>query len=189
MKYIPCNYDYIPKPLRFVSTSEQLSQVMAFRQQAYRQKYKGIVMTNHDRFDRHAHIIFADNEQGVVNSTARLVLDSEIGLPEDKLFPPLVDEYRRQGKQLMEIGRFIIADGNFCLLKKYYRAFYEVAKSSRVDYVVMIMRRKDLAFHQKLFGIDVLIDKVGENFGSDLDFMCAGWDVENTRPAFFKWIA
>ncbi|MGB1009354.1 MAG: N-acyl amino acid synthase FeeM domain-containing protein, partial [Thiolinea sp.] len=112
----------------------------------------------------------------------------EIGLPEDKLFPPLVKQYREEGKQLMEIGRFIIRDGDCSLLKKYYQAFYEIAKSSQVDYVVMIMRRKDLAFHKKLFGIDILIDAIGENFGSELTFMCAGWDVDNTRPAFFKWI-
>ncbi|MGB0849231.1 MAG: N-acyl amino acid synthase FeeM domain-containing protein [Thiolinea sp.] len=188
MQNINHDYAYIPRPLRFVSTGEQLERVMSFRREEYRKRYANIEMAGYDPFDRHSHIIFAEDKQGRINSTARLVLDSEIGLPEDKLFPPLVKQYREEGKQLMEIGRFIIRDGDCSLLKKYYQAFYEIAKSSQVDYVVMIMRRKDLAFHKKLFGIDILIDAIGENFGSELTFMCAGWDVDNTRPAFFKWI-
>ena len=189
MQKINHDYAFIPKPLRFVNSGEQLERVMHFRKEEYRKRYTRIQMASYDPFDRYAHIIFAADDHDCVNSTARLVLDSELGLPEDKLFPPLVDQYRKEGKQLMEIGRFIIRDNDRCLLKKYYQAFYEIAKSTQVDYVVMVMRRKDLAFHKKLFGIDVLVDAIGENFGSEHTFMCAGWNVANTRPAFFKWIA
>ncbi|MEZ5480477.1 MAG: hypothetical protein R3E95_24245, partial [Thiolinea sp.] len=162
---------------------------MDFRRTEYRKLYHNIEIASHDPFDRHAHILFAEDQHGEINSTARLVLDSEIGLPEDRLFPPLVDQYRQEGKRLMEIGRFIIRDGNMALLKKYYQAFYQVARSCDIDYVVIVMRHKDLEFHRKLFGIDVLVERLGESFGSQLTFMCAGWNLDNTRPAFFKWVA
>jgi hypothetical protein len=89
----------------------------------------------------------------------------------------------------MEIGRFIIYNGNLQLLKSYYRAFYDIASACRIDYLMLILRRKDLDFHRKLFGVDVLIEKVEENFGSHLDFMCVGWNLAKTRPSFFKWTA
>ena len=62
-----------------------------------------------------------------------------------------------------------------------------IAIAYEIDYIIVIMACKNLNFHRRLFGIDVLVGKMEENFGSDLNLMCFGLDLAKIRPSFFKW--
>ena len=118
----------IPNSLSLVNSLEQLKRVNQFRKQWYPKLYPNIALDN-DSFDDYARILFSEDNQGHVNSTARLVIDSKVGLPEDDLFPPEIEQYRQEGKKMMGIGRFIIEKGDLQLLKSYYLAFYPTRNS------------------------------------------------------------
>ena len=178
----------LPAPLKFAKSTHELSKVIEFRANGYRKIYPTVEIAKNDPFNEHAYVIYSSNDQDHVNSTGSIILDSKQGLPEDKLFPSTVNNYRRSGKKLMEIGRFFIGEKQH-LLKHYYKAVYEIALRKDVDIVLMIIRQKDIAFHQILMGADILSKDIGENFGSNFSFACIAWDIEKTKAKFNQWVA
>lgn len=180
----PC----LPQPLRCAHSQAEIAKACQFRQQEYGKIYPSVNVVTDDPFNQHAYVLYSCDTSGDIKSTASFIVDSELGLPEDKLFPPEVAQYRQGRKRLMEIGRFVIRDQQN-LLKSYYKAAYEVAIRKGVDIILMVIRQKDIGFHQKLIGTQVLREDIGETFGSSHRFSCLSWELANTRPAFFKWTA
>ena len=178
----------LPVPLKFAKSTSELRRVTEFRRDSYRRIYPNVNVAKNDPFNEHSYIIYSDTTPNKVDSTASFIIDSEQGLPEDKYFPKVVDDYRKSGKKLMEIGRFVI-EGKQCLLKHYYKAVLEVSIRENVDIVLMVIRQKDILFHQRLIGIDVLSEDIGENFGSEFPFACVAWDIAKTKPRFSEWVA
>lgn len=181
----PC----LPLPLRFARSKEEVIQACQFRKQEYGKIYPSVEVSTDDPFNEHAYVLYSCDASGDIKSTASFIVDSdELGLPEDKLFPPEVDKYRNSHKRLMEIGRFVIRDQQN-LLKSYYKAAYAVAVRKGIDVILMVIRQKDIGFHQKLIGTQVLREDIGETFGSCHPFSCLSWEIADTKPAFFKWTA
>ena len=178
----------LPSPLKFVTSDVDLSRVTDFRKEGYKDCLPSIKVAKNDPFNEHAYVIYSADSQDKVSSTASFILDSEKGLPEEKLFPPIVNEYRKSGKKLMEIGRFVIEEKN-SLLQHYYKAVYEISNREKVDIVLMIIRQKNIPFHQRMIGVDVLSEDVNENFGSEHCFACVAWDIAKTKKRFSRWVA
>lgn len=173
-------------PLQVAHSQHEIIRACHFRKQEYQKTYPSVTVQENDPFHDKAYVLYSCDHQGNINSTASLVLDSDLGLPEDKLFPEKVNQYRRQGKKLMEIGRFVIEDGQN-LLKAYYRSVYEVAVHQGIDIILMVIRQKDIPFHRKIIGANTLIEDIGENFGSQHTFSCMEWEVNKTYQRFIEW--
>ena len=173
-------------PLQVAQSQHEIIRACQFRKQEYQKTYPKVAVKENDPFNEKAFVLYSCDDLGNVNSTASLVLDSELGLPEDSLFPTQVSQYRHQGKRLMEIGRFVIEDGQK-LLKAYYRTVYEVAINQGIDIILMVIRQKDIGFHQKIIGAHTLVEDIGENFGSQHTFSCMEWQVNKTYKRFLQW--
>ena len=177
----------ISSPIQLAQSNEEIQKASLFRKQAYSRLYPQVTFKETDPFNQHAYVLYTQDIKGIINSTGSLIQDSEIGLPEDHLFPSQVYRYRQAGKKLMEIGRFVINDKQN-LLKSYYKSAYDIAITQGIDILLMIIRHKDLPFHQKLLGAQLLKEDVGESFGSDYQFSCLAWNIENTHSRFLHWI-
>ena len=174
-------------PLQIVSTDAQLHEVRELRAARYRSIYPSIDV-HADPFDKTALILFSRDAQGGVNGSARLAMDRELGLPEDAYFPSEVKEYRQSGLSLMELGRFVIRDGDTDLLKIYYRGFYEVATALGVDVILMAMKPKDVSLHRRLMGAELLAGDMSLTYGGPYSLACMAWHLTRTDSRFFAWI-
>lgn len=180
----PC----LPVPLRLAQSQEEVAQACLLRKKEYGKLYPSVQVAADDPFHKHAYVVYSCDDAGEVKSTASFIVDSELGLPEDRLFPPEVDHYRKNHQRLMEIGRFVIRDKQN-LVKQYYRAAYEVALRKGIDIILIVIRQQHIPLHRKLIGARLLAEDVGESFGSDYKFCCLSWEIANTKPAFFEWTA
>ena len=157
--------------------------IKCFRKTHYRDIYPDMDLDN-DVLDESALTLYTRNEKGNVNSTARLTVDGgSVDLPQEQF----LGEYRKAGLNLMELGRFIIQDGNLELLKSYYRAFHRVASNLQCDAIVMSMKHKDVRLHQRLIGLRVIAENT-ETYGGPYSLDVVIWDIKATDPKFFEWI-
>lgn len=180
----PC----LPAPLRLARSEAELANACQLRKQEYSKLYPSVQVSTDDPFHEHAYVVYSCDDEGEVRSTASFIVDSDIGLPEDRLFPAEVSQYRKSRKRLMEIGRFVIRDQQ-SLVKQYYRAAYEVAVRKGIDIILIVIRQQHIPLHRKLIGARLLAEDVGESFGSNYTFCCLAWAIQETKPEFFKWTA
>ncbi len=174
-------------PIKLVQTSTDLYDVRELWKQTYRELFPNIKGFHRDPFDCKSRILYTKNTQNKTVSSARLVIDSSLGLPEDSHFPPEVDRYRALGMKLMEYGRFIIQEDNPSMLKAYYKAVYQVAIAEKVDVIMMAMKPNHVAFHRKLIGATLLIDDMKLYYGGENKLAALAWEVKDTKERFFKW--
>lgn len=174
-------------PLKVVTNQQELYEVRELRAAEYKVIYPSIDVHN-DIYDYSSIIFYARDQFGQVSSTARLVVDGQEGLPEDRYFPPEVSEYRHQSKRLMEFGRFVIHGGTYQLLKAYYRALYDTAKQLKTDIILIAVKPKDIDFHQRLTGAKLLSTDIGVTYGGDNYLACVAWEIDDTATRFFDWV-
>lgn len=179
--------EQLTPPLRVVKNSKELYGVRELWRTTYEDIYPGVSGFHQDPFDQQAHILFTKNAYQEVKSTARLVVDNPIGLPEDKYFPPEANMYREMGYKLMEFGRFVIHEGTRDLLKAYYRSVFEVAVAEEVDVIMMAMKQKDVAFHRNLIGAYLLSPDMHVPYAKPYKLACMAWEINNTKERFFRW--
>ena len=146
----------LDEPLKLVRTEGELYGVNELCRATYKKLYPDINEFHNNPFDKQAHILFTQDPSGKYKSMARLVIDSPLGLPEDDYFPIEVKKYREQGTKLMEFGRFIIQEGNPILLKKFYKAVYQIAEAEGVGAIIMAMRAHHVGFHHHKIGAFLL---------------------------------
>ncbi len=172
-----------PVDVRIAIDSVTLGEIKMLRKRRYRNIYPSMDLDG-DALDQHAITLFTRNEAGRINSTARLGVGGPVGLPEDKF----LDEYRATGKKLIEWGRFIIEEGDIVLLKRYYEAVFTISTQLGFDSVVMAMKPKDISLHRRLIGVKVIKDDMKITYGGPFSLACVVWELDETKPTFFKWI-
>ena len=165
-----------------VIDSKTREEVKRFRKKHYKEIYPDMDLDN-DVLDDSALTLYTRDKIGRVSSTARLSVDGSYGLPQDRY----LTEYRERGVRLMELGRFIINEGNLGLLKDYYRAFFSIAQNLQSDVIVMSMQPHHISFHQKLMGVHVIAENT-ETYGGPYSLACVVWELNATSRKFFTWI-
>ena len=190
-KKVPWLIDYephLPEPLKLARSTRQLKHIATLRQTCYSKRYPAIKDFSTDPYDRKSVVIFTENSKGIKLSTARIVFDSEFGLPEDNVFGVVADGYRQRQLSIAELGRFVILNPDISLLRAYYRAFFEIALLSDTDIMLIVMRLKDRSFHERLLGAEPLGITAKHGFGSNHTFIAMRWVIARTPRRFFKWI-
>lgn len=179
----------LPKPIKIIQTSKELHEVYTLWQKTYRSIYPDFKLSRDDPYNHQAYILYTRNEKGIMNSSARLAIDSpSLGLPEDNYFPLQVNNYRKHEYKLIEFGRFIIQDGNVALLKTYYKSIFHIAKEEKVDIILMAMKQKDVAFHRNLIGANLLSQDIHLPHGGKDKMSCVSWEIKKTKARFFRWV-
>lgn len=176
----------LPPPLEVVTHRDELLAVNQLREATYRTIYPSIDVYD-DPHDTSAIIFFARDTSARIHSTARLVIDGALGLPEDPFFPSEVAALRKGGARLMELGRFIIQEGSASLLKSYYKAFFDAAVANAIDVILMAMKPHHVGLHRRLMGARVLADDMGLSYGGSESLVCVAWTLANTPQRFFDW--
>ncbi len=159
-----------------------MEEIKHFRKIHYEDIFPDMDLDN-DLLDDSALTLYTRDQHGHINSTARLSVDGPYGFPQDRYLM----EYREAGAHLMELGRFIINEGNLGLLKDYYRAFFSIAQSLQCDAIVMSMQPNHISFHQKLMGIHVIAEDT-ETYGGPFSLACVIWEIKATSRKFLTWI-
>jgi len=162
--------------------SKTMEEIKRFRKMHYKDIYPDMDLEN-DVLDDSALTLYTRDQHGHINSTARLSVDGPYGFPQDRY----LTEYRETGAHLMELGRFIINEGNLGLLKDYYRAFFSIAQSLEIHAIVMSMQPHHVSFHQKLIGAHVIAEDT-ETYGGPYSLACVVWEIKATSQKFFTWI-
>jgi len=173
----------LSRDLYVVTDSKTMDKIRLLRKKHYKSVYPTMDLDN-DTLDEQGLILFSRDQTGEINSTARLTVDGEQTLPEEDF----LHQYRQSGFRIMEWGRFIIVDGNLDLLKSYYEAVYVLGSRLGMDAVVMAMKPKDLSFHKRLLGIDIIEQDMGITYGGPHSLACVVWQLKKTKPFFFNWI-
>jgi hypothetical protein len=177
----------MPQPrsveIKVAIDTETQNEIIALRKRKYRNIYPEMDLDN-DILDEFGITLYTRDTHGQINSTARLGVGGPVELPEDRF----LQHYREQGFRLIEWGRFIIDDGDYALLRRYYQAVYTLSKRLGFDAVVMAMKPKDISLHQRLIGVRVLEKDMGISYGGPFSLACVVWELANTKPKFFSWM-
>lgn len=177
----------ISNPLELMNQRNQLSRIRKYRDEQYKQRYPEIDNLEKDPFDENAIIMFSVDNTKAINSTGRLVIDSQRGLPEDDIFFDATESIRQE-HLTAEFGRFATSSNSSEHVKSYYSSIHALSLFLHVDVIFMVMREKDFAIHRRLMKAEILPSKAVENgFGSSHNFISVAWWIDRTPPSFFNW--
>lgn len=177
--------------IKLASTSEEHGKVLAYIKARYQSCFPAIAIDCEQHYINNSFVFYCEDEQGNINSTASLMVDSASGFSEEPLFKQGIERYRAQGLSSLQIGRFIICEqkeAESAVLKDYFRLFYQFSKQLGFDVVVGLIKQKDIGFHQKLLGAKILCPDTQINYGGEHTFAVGAWELDNLKPRFFNWI-
>lgn len=178
----------LDEPLQIlVQNDKNMKEVCQLWQQEYKTIYPKYKINHNDPLNKQSHILYSRNKDQHIVSTARLTLDSPLGLPDDDVYPREINLYRERGLKLMEFGRFISQGGNLQLIKNYYKSVYLIALAEKVDVIAMTIKDKDIALHRNLMGAYLLSSNMNTDNGSQYKMACMSWEVNKTKARFFNW--
>lgn len=173
-------------PLKLAIAEKQKYEVNQLVKRTYNSIYPDITQFHDSPFDNQAYILCSFSEHGQANSSARLVIDSTLGLPEDAYFPKEINMLRDQGKKIMEFGRFIILPEAPVTLSVFYKNIVKIAIAESIDVIVMAMKEHHIAFHRNKIGAYSLGD-MNLTYGGKDSLHCVCWEIKSTKPRFFQW--
>lgn len=179
----------LPKQLKIASTTEDIHRIENFRKKLFQPFYPNSNNYYYDKYDRYSIILFTENNEGEILSTARLVFDSDKGLPADKYAKKQIDICRDGGLSLLEVSRFAIADEarTLGLFPIYYKAFYQLAAENNISSMIIVINTKGVNFHKKRIGANILVDNVKYSGNKNFQFSCMEWKISETKDKFLNW--
>lgn len=179
----------LPKGLNIARTDEKIEKVEKFRESIFAKDYPGLGDFHNDVHDPFSIIMYTDNKKGEITSTARLIFDSPVGFPTDEYAKDTLDQYRQQGKKMVEVGRMAISEevGKEGLISTYYKAFYELSAENNIDSVIVVVNQNHVKFYKNRLGAITLADNLKNIAGSTFNYACMEWLLDKTSNKFFKW--
>ena len=178
-----------PQGLFLAKSSKDLLKIKAFKKSYCQDDRPGVSAFHDDGFDAQSHVLFGTDTEQNITSTARLLLDSEKGFPEEKILPESISQLRADGKKLAELGRLVILDDKVSLLRLYYKAVYEIAVLEGVDVVLIVMKKKNVSSHTKIMAVNILSEDMGVSWDEEEAELCLlAWDIKSAQPLFHRWI-
>lgn len=130
-----------------VSDPALYSKVLAFRADVYRQHYPAITNPEApDIFDFASRYFTTVNIAGDVTSCSRLVLDSLKGLPSEPYVHPYLEDYRRRGVLLAELGRMAVNEDSPSVVVAHFTHALHEARRLGVQEMVFVAPWQKRAF-------------------------------------------
>jgi len=176
-------YVFLPK------SPQELIEIYKLRKIVYEQMGYGKELPSNidgldfDSFDIHSAILYTKNND-IITSTCRVIFDSELRLPIDKMHS--FDNRRKQGKQIAELSRLakINSDGGLSREFKYLVVgAYHTMIDNDMDILVSAMIPKHYKLYKNFGGFD--IEKELDGYGSlDVPFVVTSWEVSMASDSF-----
>ncbi len=175
----------------FLSTnSGQLNEIIDFKKDYYNDDRSEVKNFHDDGFDQDSYVLFSKNIKGEIVSTARLLMDSEKGFPEEEILPDSVHSMRREGKKVAELGRLVIVEDTGAMLRRYYKSIYNISMCHDIDIVLIVMKKRNIPSHNKMMAISVLSYDMGNSWDEEQGELClVAWDIKADQPRFHKWVS
>lgn len=174
--------------IKLATTDQQRRQIIAFIKPRYKTLFPELSSGHDSDYIDNSFNFYTLDGQGNIASTVSLVVDSEAGFPEEHLLKQDIKRYREQGLKCLQIGRFIIEQGNqACLLKAYFALFYRFAMRLGFDVLLGMVKQKDISVHQRLSGAKVLCQNTNVTYGGEDIFATVAWVLKNVKKRFFDW--
>lgn len=180
----------LPEGLLLANTEHELQKIRRFKENYCADDRPGVKEFHDDGMDEHAYVMYAANIQGEITSTARLLLDTQAGFPEEQHLPASVHDMRKSGKRLAELGRLVITeDSKLNMLRLYYKGGFEIAMIEDIDVVLIVMKQRNLPSHRKMMAVEVLSMNMGRSWDAEQGDLClVAWHVKAEQPKFHQWI-
>lgn len=180
----------LPEGLLLAKTMLELQHIRKFKQSYCSDDRPGVREFHDDGMDDYSYVMYAATAQGEITSSARLLLDTEHGFPEENHLPVAVHNMRKGGKRLAELGRLVITEDNkLNMLRQYYKGVFEIAMIEDIDVVLIVMKQRNLPSHKKMMAVDVLSTDMGRSWDAEQGELClVAWDVKAEQPKFHQWI-
>jgi hypothetical protein len=172
-----------------INNTDVQQKIVALRRDRYT-AYKSIREFEFDMYDQRGIVLYGcSGTEGAVTSSARIAFPCARGLlPDESWLRPALEVHPEiETKSIAEIGRFAIAPNQRSALGDYFAAFYLVGKDLGVTFVFMTAR-ETANFYLNFIGADILNFDISENFGGEKPFVAFAWNIENSTPAFKRWI-
>lgn len=176
----------VPSQLKIAQSINDFEAINKVRAQQYG-IYPSVTHNQDDTYDQYACVLYSQNNLGEVTSTGRIVFDSPLGLPADKLIKTEVDKLRQQGLVVAESSKFAITREARGILPAYFYTYYEIAAACGIDSLIFIIRDKNVGLYQKTAGAQVLVDDIGYQYGTGYKFSLLECRVQVVIPTFLKF--
>lgn len=192
-KHIDYDFKYditavLPTEIKLVRSSDELDNIINFREQiSPNLNYESQLFQN-DGFDDNSYVLYSADEYGNIIATARLLLDSKYGLPEENDISKYINNLRGNNTKIAEAGRFVITKNKPKLLRLYYKMVYDIAKHQGIDIVVMMIKTKSIASYKRFMSINILAKDIALSWdaGRD-DVSLIAWNINDYQPKFDRW--
>jgi hypothetical protein len=162
-----------------VSDPALYSKVLAFRARVYRQHYPAITNPEApDIYDFASHYFTTVNGTGEVTSCSRLVLDNPKGLPSEPYVQPYVEDYRRRGVLLAELGRMAVDEDSPSVVIAHFTHALREARRLGVQEMVFVAPWQKRAFFTKYLGAEMVCADIQQTFGSGKTFAVYLWHTQ-----------
>lgn len=186
MKTINYKYNSIYQPLKVVNEGTDIEKIWRLRQSEYGKYYPAMNDAANDAYDDYSCILYSENDNGNFTSTGRMVLDSEAGLPAEKITPSALKSLRTTYKRIAEPGRFAIAPEGRGLLPLYLKTYYRLALDLNINLLIFITRNKNMKFYQREFSAEIIEEDIGYSYGTDYHFALFALEVSTDLPRFMR---
>ena len=150
---------HVPNDVNVLTSWKRIKEVEQLRRTQFNKYPQGGDAM--DQFDQVASILIGKNKKGEITSTGRIVFDSPMGLPADKLVKTAVDKLRNEGLVIAELSKFAISPEARGVLRSYLWAYYEIGIKMGIDSYISINPSKDVNVYKKIYAARVLIPDIG----------------------------
>ena len=174
--------------IKVANSEQELDRIWDARDEMFSTKYPVISSRDTDQYDLNACVLFSQNDQGVVTSTARIVLDSELGLPFMEHVPRNKLGSHLRSRHFAEPSKLAISPSAKGLLPLYMRSFYEIATGLNIESLIFICEAKKVGFYEKVVDGVVLIEDIGFGYGTNRCFSLLEWRLADSREKLSIWL-
>lgn len=178
----------LPKGLKVAKTQRDIERVEKFREEIFSKDYPALSNYHNDPHDAFSIIMYTENDDRIITSTARLIFDNPIGFPADDYANDILNKYRKKGIKMVEAGRLAISDEAKGAISLYYESFFALSVENNINSVIVVINKTHLNFYRNRLRAKVLVNNIENMNGSGLNFACVEWKLNKTSNRFFKWV-
>lgn len=131
--------------IAIAKSDEDLNRILVFREATYSECLPDVNYKTLEQVDFHSILFYSEDGEGNIESSCRLVLDSDVGFAEDYVYQEHIQGYRDQGMLIAEWGRCIVSPRSKVRAVDYAYLVESLAQELGIQHVVIFNRKCDVS--------------------------------------------
>lgn len=156
-------------------TEDDLNDILKSREETYSKILPEVNYKALEPMDFYSIILCSRNEKGEIESTSRMVFDSEAGFAEDYVYEEHIQRYREESLLLAEWGRCIVSKPSRARAADHGRIIEHLAKVLKVHHVCIFNRHCDVQRMLSTFKNTKVLVETDITLGSIHKFTAVLW--------------